>query len=160
MCWSTNFPELAAPKTAKKPIKVYKVCKKRPNSDIIISYYMNHEYKVGETYRMAADFEVIDYDEVEPTRPYYEINAGFHSYSHEKTKVKMTYHYNGDDRKLIEVLFGDQNCTIDYFKVSHYDTIDIVRVECTIPEGSTYYENANGEIVSNAITIDSITTIE
>jgi elongation factor G len=40
MCWSTNLPELAAPKTAKKPIKVYKVCKKRPNSDKIFSYYM------------------------------------------------------------------------------------------------------------------------
>ena len=156
MCWSTNLPELAAPKTAKKPIKVYKVCKKRPNSDIIISYYMNHEYKVGKTYQMNVDFEVIDFDE----RPYYEINAGFHSYNHEKTKVKVTYYHHGDDNKLIGVLFGDQNCHIDSFKMSDYDTIDIVRVECTIPEGSTYYENASGEIVSNAITIDSITPIE
>jgi hypothetical protein len=31
--------------------------------------------------------------------------------------------------------------------------------ECTIPKGTTYYENRAGEIVSEALTIDKVTEL-
>ena len=43
--------------------------------------------------------------------------------------------------------------------LDYYDFENIVRVDCIIPEGSVYYENENGEFVSDIIRIDSIEQI-
>ena len=156
MCWITYIEELAKARTADKPIKTFKICRK--SDEQVVSFYMGKEYDVGETY--SGKFDPSETENIFNNG----IKTGFHSYNSENTIVKKRKMFSTfdnedddadwDDFSWIEV-FG-----MDRFHLDHFmNTEDVVLVECTIPEGSTYYENENGEIVSDAIRIDSFNNL-
>ena len=143
MCWKTKLSTRAEAKIAYSPVKVFKVCKK--TDEHILSYYFSQEYEVGKTYRLdnGLKFNTDDY----LSNRTYHIYQGFHSYSPEKIKIRQVKHGMVDVKTK-------EGVVLDY-----YDFENIVRVDCIIPEGSVYYENENGEFVSDIIRIDSIEQI-
>ena len=152
MCWTTYKEELAKARIADKDIKVFKVCRKI--NEQIVSFYMGKEYDVGETYR--GKFNPSETENVFN----HGIKTGFHSYNPENTVIKKRKSSSTFDDEDDDVDWDDFNWIevfdMDRHHLDHFvKTENVVRVECTIPEGSTYYENENGEIVSDTIRIDS-----
>lgn len=154
MCWNSTKPSNANPKVATKPIKVYKICRKDIDSRFLWSYYFKTLYAVGATYKLPTKISVREY-------PYsvigtlFEIDGGYHSYSRENTYIEQKYRYSF-------YVVSKTDYILDCYKVdivNKQKEEDIVKVLCTIPEGATYYENDNGEIVSDQITINSYETI-
>lgn len=159
MCWKTKKLELATAKTANKPIRTFKVCRKTEDENFSVSYYRTCLYEVGKTY--SVDMETPEtYDCLR-----YGVHNGFHSYNPDKVSVRATHDYNEfnipSDLPLFNLdlieIFSENGIRLDYFCVIKES---LTRMECTIPEGATYYENEYGEIVSDAIVVNSIETIE
>lgn len=74
-----------------------------------------------------------------------EINEGFHSYDKDVVVTfNQFYRYS-----RVNVFFGSK-----LFSREFSNFCKPVLVECTIPKGSIYYENKDGEIVSNKIIIN------
>ena len=153
MCWMTFRQENSKPKVADRPIKVFKVC--RRDFGTILAYYHDKEYVEGVTYH--HDGEIKDFRTHFENSTRYSINYGFHSYDADKVKVVERnlplYTVIGGIR-MLDVLYGN-DIRLDYYPARGI----LVRAECTIPEGATYYENERGEFVSNAITINKIKTL-
>lgn len=139
MCWSSfSKPEL---KVAENNIPVTKIVKIKQN--IIRAYYEDKfVYSVNETYHSKIKLES-PYSKVD----YYRITEGFHSY---KSSCPITLSksffcttlnvgYPNEDGEL------EQYC----MTCNSYRTLGIM--SCIIPKGSKYYENEDGEIVSNTI---------
>ena len=159
MCWTTYKEELATPRTADKGIKVFKVCRPTDDPNCAEPYYFNHygDYKVGKTYFIYADVFVRQIKQPN-LQTYYEIDRGYHSYNPEKINVSVdesatTFLRNG--AMNYSITCNDNGAYIDYFFLKR----NLVKVDCTIPKGATYYENEKGEIVSNSIRIDLIEDI-
>ena len=149
MCWKTKCKELTEPKTATKPLKTFKVCKECPhpfNPDKVSSYYFNKEYKKDESYTLNGGIHVFCDDFRWPEK--YRIDYGFHSYDPDKIRTEK------EGSTL--VFYNKEDCALDVYDLRFHI---LYRVECTIPKGSVYYENENGEIASDKIRIDSITEI-
>lgn len=142
MCWMTRYEADVHPKVSDGSIKCWKICK-RVGKAGISSWYEQFEYEVGKTYHTKV---------LPPTKlfglgEYYGIDEGFHSYS---DKVKPRF-----DKSLCVAFNGGVAAGI----WMDYDKIPVI-VECHIPKDSEYYENEWGEMVSEAITVDSITITE
>ena len=159
MCWKTNKLELATAKTANKPIKAFKVCRKTEDENISASYYRTCLYEVNETY--GVDMEIPETNDCF----LYGVHKGIHSYNPDNVIIRVTHDYSAYNipsdltlyyLDLIEI-FSENNIRLDYFVTIKES---LTRMECTIPEGATYYENEFGELVSNTITVNSIETIE
>lgn len=139
MCWCAISQEDMQMKTADTPIKVFKVCRKDLyNKQRVFAYYMEFQYKEGETYKLptSAMFEI---------QTWYRYD-GFHSYSQD---VKVSF-YRGEYLAVRSQNMG----FIDYLQLNQ----NLVIVECTIPKGTHYYMNQRGEIVSDQIKIESFQT--
>lgn len=158
MCWTAYNKQRSQPIKAEKDIKVFKIAVITEN-DNAKPYFMDYSeivYKTGETYTTNME---------PPEQKYcaYVIGKGFHSYN-----MDSCYYTKGEVNCLVsvtgEVIFHYSRITVN----SHYGCSimnylthrTICVMHCTIPEGTTYYENHNGEIVSNAIRVDSIETIK
>lgn len=151
MCWTTFKQENSKPKVADRPINVFKVCKRKFGTTI--SYYHDKEYVEGVTYHHYGDIKNFKIGFTNST--HYSISNGFHSYDADKVKVveRNRFLYTGNV-KIFDVLYGN-DIRLDFYA----ERSILVRAECTIPEGATYYENEKGEFVSNAITINKIKTL-
>lgn len=164
MCWTTYKEELAKTRTADKDIKAFKVCRPTDDPNYAKPYYFNHygDYKVGNTYFICADIFV---RQIRPPHLHtcYEIDRGYHSYNPEKVSVSIDENPMDDAITLLRndvktplhsysVTRNDNGVKIDYFLLKR----NLVKVNCTIPKGATYYENENGEFVSDIIRIDSM----
>lgn len=146
MCWITLHKERAIPKIADKDIKTFKVSLRKDNGTVV-PYYFNDIETYAECDKKTQDPLKICF-----TGKYWTIETGYHSYSKE-----LWYATRG-----IVCIFA--HCKTGCGKMMSYypDTPKdkLVLIECTIPEGCTYYENEFGEIVSDTIRIDKIISLE
>ena len=138
MCWMSSV--LLKPKKAKADIWVYKVVKESPYSDYVDAFYTGYRYKLGETYKLVFGIEpkINTFGEME-------ITYGFHSYSINKSVA-------GANKYCLIVRNKNSNDFLNFNATYDLEKLPIIAL-CKIPKGATYYENADGELVSNEIII-------
>lgn len=152
MCWATKKKKNSKPKVSDGNVKCRKLCFKRTSGDDdgIISWYEGFRYDVGSTYRTEMQCP----DKLSGLGECYTIREGFHSYE-ENCLLSLTENKH-DMLKRIDFTYEGR---ISWTTWAYPDRMPVI-LECHIPEGSTYYENEWGEMVSESITVDSIATIE
>ena len=134
MCWIGRKGE-AIKRDAKRDIEVFKIIYKTINGRYK-SYYWNFEYKKNEVNQ--GELRVANCSP-EITN----ILSGFHSYK------SLDMLNNRGINICVKPIKGSGE-TIDYV-YSIYEKDKLIIAKFIIPKGSEYYENQNGEIVSNQI---------
>lgn len=139
MCWITyNKPEQVI---ASKDIPIYKIMRFEREflfRKKFISAFRDFQYKLGETY--TGQMGILRLDNTIEGGRYY-IDCGFHSYN-----PLVTYITKGSSA-LPSIAIKCINKPIGGFFLSD----NLVILYGYIPRGACYYENENGECVSNAI---------
>lgn len=146
MCWCGKLEDK---KVATEDIKVKKVVERL--KDGYYAYYQEwFEYKLGEVYETTVEPRVHKFIE-----GVYLIDNGFHSYAWD---MEMKSQCGGD----ILVKSTRPNCGQTIFNnFGKYDqSHKVVVMECTIPKGTAYWENATGEIVSEKLIVEEEIYIE
>ena len=145
MCWSSfSKPEL---KVAEDNIPVTKIVKIIYGD--IRAYYMEVKYSIGKTYHFKRELEseLLFPELFPPDGSYYRITEGFHSYKSScpiDSKISLYTTLN------VGYPAHDSRILAQYSMICNsYRTLGIM--SCIIPKGSKYYENEDGEIVSEAI---------
>lgn len=139
MCWIAFKAEK---KIVQKDFNVYKVLMRNVENNLLVSPFRHFPYCLGEEYKAEIH--------IEESFPYEKdiIYEGLHCYS-EECMVKDVY-------KSIAVgnAYGQ---TLECYTGEFYrlGTSPVV-IKCTIPKGTAYYENGNGEIVTEKYTLDKI----
>lgn len=134
MCYKAFTKKAKTKQVAEKDIKVYKIC---VNTDhIAISYFQKYIYVPLE---ITHEINIIFVEEFGLN---YVVN-GYHSYKSCKWSSHLSKH-----KELIAVI---EDTYKTYYPKSH-----VVIAEFIIPKGTIYYENTNGEIVSNQIMFTGI----
>lgn len=128
-------------RTAGKDMVVYKVSRRGESGDMI-SYFQKFEYVPQKIYSICGDLDIYGRDGDVSS-----ISEGFHSYSG-KTLVCVRLH-----PPTIGIYRMDNICKFLQTYNNFDDERDIVIVRCIIPEGYAYYENEDGEIVSDGISV-------
>ena len=150
MCWNGKVDDWHIVKGSKK---VYKVLSRKPKSwawydkDFVIKYrspFMGFWYLKDKEY--SKKIEV--YHKM-PLSDKIEIYSGIHAYSMENCKIVRQPYYI----EMLTVVDSSGN-TITRYNNTVYELEQTVVVECTIPEGTTYYENERGEIVTEKLIIN------
>lgn len=137
MCWIANSKPEAH--FADSDIKVYKIVTKTSRKNMVNSLCRGYTYKFGILFEMEE--RIIPGLVLSGANgKSYAIKEGFHSYT---TFAKATM-------KFEEVITYALNPSVD----------PLVIVECIIPEGSIYYINNEGEVVSDKIIISGFCDFE
>lgn len=139
MCWEKISGNKPCVRKNKWDIIVYKVL--RLKDDKLLSYFKSFEYAVQKVYSIDNGLTV----QQNLTR-LYSITEGFHSYD---ARCCVRAWLPGDFFETFapsEVLPLNQ-----YYNSNSEFRGGTVLVRCVIPEGSVYYENEDGEIVSDKI---------
>lgn len=134
MCYKAFTKKAKTKQVAEKDIKVYKIC---TNTDhMVVSYFRKYIYVPLEiTHEINVTF-------VEESGLNY-VTGGYHSY-----KSCKWYPHLFKYKELAVVVE-------DTFRPYYYKS-PVVIAEFIIPKGTIYYENTNGEIVSNQIMFTGI----
>lgn len=134
MCYNAFTEKARTKRIAGEDIKVYKIC---VNTDhMIVSYFRKHIYIPLE---ITPEISITFIEEL----GFNYVTDGYHSYK----SCKWHPH-----------LFKDKGLAVvveDTFKTYYYKS-PIVIAEFIVPKGTIYYENTNGEIVSNQIMFTGI----
>lgn len=139
MCWVTKNKKFIKKRIAKEDIFVKKLMSKSMDTKFVESPCFNMVWKFGrcEKYREKIAIQnVSDSDE----KLAYIIEQGFHSLSPICDVKKINYH---------AVAFCEAEKVFSFFDVND----SYILVDAKIPKGSIYYENEQGEIVSNKLMI-------
>lgn len=135
MCWTSYYnPEI---RKAEKDIPCYKIV----NRDLTSYYYTNFPYELNEIFTTELDtprFNIYSFV----------ISKGFHSYSHNKCRIKyeVTKNKSGLYTGSYTIYSKTSVFILDALPADY-----TVILECVIPKDSLYYINGIGEIVSNRI---------
>ena len=168
-------------RTAVEDMPVYKIMSLWRDGSLR-SWYMEEEYEVGKINRQCMPLKIRSVDTSEETGGFI-INEGYHSYNSRTTKpvigasntlfqhlvcyIMTNFGYkiaNGylmcwrnPMSELKETLPLDEFRERFKFDTTGLDLLGetCVIARCTIPVGAHYYENLDGEIVSDAIRVDS-----
>ena len=146
MCWTGYL--LSDRHIADKDITVYKII--THNGQFYSGYYTYFGYSVGNTYHVTGGLypHIIHKDS-----QYCRIEQGFHSYS---TKTRLVLKLNRDCKSHHAIVYvNDLTTSIDGYD-ERCSGRKIFLMVCTIPKGSQYYENKEGEIVSDTIHVKDI----
>lgn len=155
MCWKTKSIKHAMPKTAEFDIPVFKVVDRSRKP----FYFTNkgiwtdrektptYTYEAGFTYRPKPGS--FDYW----TCLRYEIGEGIHSYS-AGCQVKIDEEPIGTNAGRILKIYAQTDGSNQFpVWLDSYLCIDVLRMDCVIPKGSTYYLNEWSEYVSDRIRV-------
>ena len=137
MCWVSSN---AVKQIAEEDIKVFKIGES--HRGMFYSMYKDFKYQLNQLYTSCIDIESNGYRFVG--------SQGFHSY--DQSIVYLKIFNNGIPRWEV----GAIHARLDFDTV----TAGYVKAECVIPKGSVYYENENGEIISEAIIVKQLKPIE
>lgn len=159
MCWITYFSKHGTPIKAEKDVKVFKVCA-IDKDGYAIPYYMYpvfyKEYKKGETYHLPDELKIFENSPTSYRSSGFHADYGFHAYSSEHCQYgKSGENILTSDIEVLTVSSVEDKHRCDYYRPQFYGNAIL---ECSIPEGTTYYENENGEIVTEALRVDNIIT--
>lgn len=137
MCWVSLQ---AVKQIAEKDIKVFKIGES--HRGMFYSMYKNFKYQLNQLYSINIYINKDDDGGFVGSR-------GFHSY--DPSIVYLDIPENG----IIQWAVYAGQRRLDF------DTViaDYFKAECVIPKGTTYYENENGEIISNQIIIKNFEPI-
>lgn len=139
MCWISIDKNDSVCHIANKDIKVFKIMKRVMNDDsYFYSYYQNYTYRQGRRY--TDEIELI------PWGKCLRIDHGYHSYSSEDCHVEI------EDNNRSIVVYKTNGIGLNSL---YKNDFDVCVVKCIIPQGSKYYKNFKGEIVSDSIIIES-----
>jgi hypothetical protein len=146
MCWITKKKEYIERRVADSDIHVFKICYRYidDKTDWYESAYYNYVYEIGRHYRQELgipDLNEFDND--------YIIDEGFHSYDASSVRIGLS----GCDH--IQVILKSRFGGI--FKNSSIRTV--VRLNCIIPKGASYYVNEEGEYVSSELIVKSASNV-
>lgn len=139
MCWR-GFK--AEKKIAQKDFNVYKVLRSNGKNSLLISPFRYFPYSLGKEYKAEIHVE----DAIFP----YEkdiINEGLHCYS-EHCMVRQLNGYIKVD--------NSSGRPLECYNVPSYPSYFLVVIKCTIPKGTVYYENGNGEIVTEKYILNKV----
>jgi len=138
MCWKTK--KCIKPHIADKDLHVYKICLRHYNYGALPYYQTASEfYEEGETYDADQPDKPCPSQEFDDC--IYEIYRGMHSYSC-KCQIKL---YGEIPSNVCPYIDGGGY-------LGHYNIkLNLLLVLCSIPKGTTYYVNENGEYVSESI---------
>jgi hypothetical protein len=143
MCWkSSKKPKLYTVPKGKK-VQVYKIMSLKRRFFFfkkLFSYFLKCEYKLNQVY--FSDIYISKFY----AGKYY-IQKGIHSYSVRDTSILAERPY------YIKVMNG-------YIPIGIYFLGSIVKVYGYLPEGTQYYINELGEIVSNKIILTNYEKIK
>lgn len=130
MCWQVYKNKDIKCHIAETDIRTFKILLLRKHT--LHAYYQNYDYTIGKL-NSVNSLELTGNN----------VFKGFHSYD-----------LNNDCLSALGgiVVQGKEGGFLDYYSRADH----IVKVECTIPKGSEYYENSLGEIVSNKLIVDKI----
>ena len=142
MCWTTYKKENLQKKTAKKDISVIKILLKTEDG-ALISPYRFTEYLLDKVYwsEIGQPIENLGHD-------MWVIYEGLHSYSPSGISLAADI----DSCTIRITPRNDAANLLDYW----YQFAGAVIFEGVIPSGSKYYENENGELVSDGLKIVSV----
>lgn len=159
MCWITYFTKHGTPIKAEKDVKVFKVCTV-DREGYAVPYYMHYSlclrYKKGETYHLPYELKIFENSTALHHSSGFHADYGFHAYNSEHCQYgKSGENILTSDIEVLTVSDVDDKHRCDYYRPQLYGNAIL---ECSIPEGTTYYENENGEIVTDAIRVDNIIT--
>ena len=143
MCWeSKKLKQLVSD----GKVKVFKVCH-IDDGYLCGFYYHGFKYELNTEY--TARINMIDHS---PFMYYgYE---GFHSYSKDECHTKIYYQSEVDALQVVGVYNNDSTRVIDGY--TGYYKNDFAIVEGYLPEGTIYYVNEFGEIISDKIVLTTI----
>lgn len=147
MCWTGHL--LSDRHVATKDIPVYKII--THNGWSYSGYYNYFAYAPRNTYHVTGGLHphIIHKDS-----GYCRVEQGFHSYSANNTRLVLKL--NEDCETHHAIIYVDDLTTY----IDGYDERcggrKIYLMACTIPKGAEYYENNNGEIVSETIYVKEI----
>ena len=134
MCYNAFTKKAKTKQVADKDIKVYKIC---VNTDhLVISYFQKYVYVPLE---ITQEINIIFVEEFGLNY----VVDGYHSYKSCKWYPQLSKY-----KKLVAVIE-------DTYKTYDYKS-PVVIAEFIIPKETIYYENTNGEIVSNQIMFTGI----
>lgn len=142
MCYRGNCFISKKARTAKKDIKVFKFAIEAPGNKII-PYFFSRDfiYEEGMEYLSIIN----SYKEYDGTLI---IRQGLHSYNRKLCwyrRKKSSHYINIHSLFLNPCMYYDDR-----------EGIRLVRLDCHIPKGSTYYINCSGEMVSDKLVVDKI----
>lgn len=139
MCWVSSKAEK---KIAEEDIKVFKIGKSHGGR--FCGMYTDFEYQLNQLYSTHICIREVDYQSV------FIGSQGFHSYD------PSIVHLDIRENEIIQWAVYARQRRLDF------DTViaDYVKAECVIPKDTTYYENKNGEIISEAIIVKQLKPIE
>ena len=159
MCWIGNKTDK---KKARRDIKTYKVLNVyKLDENVLMSPRQQFQYTIGQTYNARIHQESIN----RPVLGKIRFEYGIHCYSENCTFKRFggdpndpkTKRYCSIATRLTHYQKDYETGAVHtYLKDSYYYPAVF---ECTIPKGTTYYENEAGEIVTEALTIDKYTNI-
>lgn len=159
MCWTICQKKAPRVRIAKDDIKVYKILMvQKCDNDLckyVAPYYEKFCYEIGKVY--SADKIEVIYNEDEGF-PCYFIEYGFHSYSPDCNVDIFHSFFYGVYNKTIRI-YPRKSVKegLDYWRDSLAKEFGIF--EATIPAGSRYYINPNGEMVSNCLRVDKLVSL-
>ena len=137
MCWRAFKAEK---KIAQTDFNVYKALIRNVENSLLFSPFRYFPYCLGKEYKAEIHVEE---DNIFDT-----IDEGLHCYS-EECMVK-------EFCKSIAV-GNPYGQTLECYTSEFYRLgTSLVVIKCTIPKGTAYYENGNGEIVTEKYTLDKI----
>lgn len=138
MCWSGKINHSVTKLVADSDIPIFKVCRYSAISKMLVSYFQEFIYILGERYSQGE----LQTKKLTCGNLYmYSIDEGFHSYSSD-CGVKFQV-------GLLAVIYPDHASFI-------YKSTKSVVVNGYIPKGAEYYDNGNGELVSTDIVLTEI----
>lgn len=136
MCWMCSKAEK---KIVEEDIKVFKIGES--HGGMFYSMYKGFKYQLNKLYSINIRINKDD-DGV------FVGSKGFHSYDPFIANLEI---YDKDVFPRWVVYAGVRKLDVG--------NIGYVKAECVIPKGSEYYENENGEIISNQIIIKNVEQI-
>jgi len=128
MCWRAFKAEK---KVAQKDFNVYKVLMRKGKDSLLISPFRHFPYCLGKEYKTKIHVKEAIFHYEKDT-----IDKGLHCYS-EECMVKNVYNSIAVGNPYGQTLECYSN-----------ELASPVVIKCTIPKGTAYYENGNGEIVT------------
>lgn len=148
MCWISYKPWKQ--EVATRDIECFKICELIDNK--IHSLYQGFEYQLNTAYKAKLIFSKSIVAKTGKVLSY-EITEGIHSYSTE-CKLKRIFPPDAEERKIKYLKVIKNESLLDCICVSLHP--NAVLVKCIIPEGSIYFINECGEIVSNQIILTKV----
>lgn len=137
MCWYGREDNM---KIADKDTTVYKILRKTERNGKM--HYQGPLF--CKSYDMKYKYHT-NLGLVPKNTPFLEINTGFHCYSKNVIVTADKAH------KLLTAYSKDKKMLLRLY----YDpSVSAALIKCTIPKGTTYYENYSGEIVTDTIIIE------